>query len=249
MSFKKASSWAPSALFAFFLFMVSSGCGVLSKAGGESFFSTDTHPNPLHELDYDFRTQATRTFPDNSLVLNAVIDDKFSGPERELVKKGLEEWERATSGTVRFLFAPQGSWNSNDPILAPAADPSTGIIRCSNDVYVVRSFHTDKAIVDVETAIKEETKKTITIAGYAHPACRAKYFFIVADRVDNPDRYITLTIHEMGHILGLKHVEIQQMTVMYPGLPNDSSCVSLIDIVQFCQLWKCDVKEMHPCHL
>jgi hypothetical protein len=169
------------------------------------------------------------------------IDKKFSGIERDKIREGLREWERATNGIVKFVI--KNDWNSEDEIELPVPDEN-GTVKCTRDMYIVRALSTDAVVKGIEEEIES------TIAGYANPTCRLKFVLIVADKIDNAEKYLAVTIHEMGHMLGLQHMAIPNETSMFPGLPKSTACVTELDLKQFCAIgWKCDPAELSPCKL
>ncbi len=166
------------------------------------------------------------------LVAKVFIDDKFSQTERLLVEDGVQEWERATNEELIYI---------------PQIDPVTHIVHCTKDIYVARVFSQDKIVLDTQRAIKEYDGSEVELAGYATPTCAKKYFFIVADEIDTDESFIDVTMHEMGHILGMQHTKQENMTVMYPSLDKSAQCLTHLDMVQFTEIWHADIALMRPC--
>lgn len=229
MRFKQASAFFINVCIAVFLAVTVTNCNLVQKQART--VSVVESPSP-----------------DNKLIAKVFIDDKFSGLERESITEGVKEWERATDGTVRFNILPRGTWNVNDRLLTvPKPDSATHITHCSKDIYIVRAFSKDKLVTSIESAIKEQTGEKIVLAGYTNSSCQVKWILIVADRIETEDVYVEVTVHEMGHMLGLRHVTLQEMTCMYPSLEYSTKCVTQLDTEQFCNIWKCDPEKMIPC--
>jgi hypothetical protein len=50
--------------------------------------------------------------------------------------------------------------------------------------------------------------------------CKAGRIWIVAPRVDDHDEYVALAIHEIGHFLGLSHIEDTPATFMHSTISD-----------------------------
>lgn len=53
--------------------------------------------------------------------------------------------------------------------------------------------------------------------------CKAGRIWIVAPRVDDRDEYLALAIHELGHFLGLSHIEDTPATFMHSTISDTPS--------------------------
>lgn len=187
-------------------------------------------------------------FQKEMLTSEIYIDSKFSSIERQLIVEGLREWERATDHMIVFNIH-NVRWTSGvDYYTVPQPD-SDGVIECTRDIHIVRVLSYDKVVVDISEQIKkEEHLKEFNLAGYANSTCQVKNVLLVADRVQNEEEYVSLTIHEIGHMLGLKHIRIGKTSAMVQGLQHSAPCVTKLDIQQFCNGWGCDESKMSPCN-
>jgi hypothetical protein len=75
--------------------------------------------------------------------------------------------------------------------------------------------------------------------------CKAGRIWFVASRVDDRDEYVALAIHELGHFLGLSHIEDTPTTFMHSTIsetPRDLRAVAEIparDRRELCKVRGC----------
>lgn len=82
--------------------------------------------------------------------------------------------------------------------------------------------------------------------GYCNRRASIPYIAIVSDRIEDPDEYQAVVMHEVGHALGLEHqTGIEGMdTLMYPSVNIGSYTITKKDLKQFCSLYHCDVTKL-----
>lgn len=217
-----------------------------------SVFMTDCHvasPSKVESPVEVVSLSEPEPKAENKLTARIFIDDKFSPIERSLVEEGLSEWERATNGAIRFIVMDREEWNSDQPVLnIPQPDPETHFTICSKDIYIIRAFSKDALVKSIEDEIKESSGKAeFNLAGFANPSCKMKFFLIVADTIGSADHFVAVTIHEMGHLLGMQHLQIADETAMFPSLDHGTSCLTALDMGQFSKIWKVNSKLLRPC--
>lgn len=195
--------------------------------------------------------EAKVTVPVNNrhkFVATVIIDDKFDRDERKVISNALRDWEYATDDMLEFDVI-NDVWRSGDrPFYTPRPDPETGVVYCTRDIYVSRVLSTDRRVKDIEATIQGEVHGGFDLAGYANPGCVSKWIMLVADRVSSEVEYRTLVIHEVGHILGMQHIDSREKkTVMFPTLEGSATCITDTDMRQFCRGWSCEGYHPRPC--
>lgn len=164
------------------------------------------------------------------------IDDHFTTQERFVITRGVHEWVRATNGMI--TTEERSGWTSDQEM---RDRPEKG--KCTRSIHIARANH------DYPTVAEEERKKG-SLNGMAYGDCQAKFIIMVMDRIDG-DMWLLkqVTTHEMGHILGLKHIPVPFRSVMYPNDGNTCECVTELDLQQLCDddKWNCDAVKLAPC--
>ena len=182
------------------------------------------------------------------LPVNVYIDETFTVYQTKLIKKGFDEWERATDKFVKFKFF--GGWRSSNhsELKFDASFDASRWGYCSHDVFVM-NIEADNAVVeDLEKKIAVEKKvKEMTLAGYANLSCVYKFFFIVGERIETDAMWTAITVHEMGHLLAMKHINIPNESALHEQLNVDAQCLTSIDMFEFCNIWHCEFLKMKPC--
>ncbi len=81
--------------------------------------------------------------------------------------------------------------------------------------------------------------------GYYHEKGAAPYIGLIPSRMESYD-YKTVTLHELGHALGLKHASnLEDMgTLMYPTIDYGSDFITHKDLEQFCGIYHCNVDQL-----
>lgn len=162
---------------------------------------------------------------DNPIYVNLYIDSAFEEYEREAITTAALTWNNTTKNIVNYTI-----------IQLPTTDKVdlTGLI-----IYKIGPDNPNIIMLD-------QSNDTIYL-GYYERIDGVKTIALVGERIDIKE-YKSVVLHELGHSLGLAHVD-ELGTLMYPYMnimingqmiPVNSNKITQIDLVQFCELYKCD---------
>jgi hypothetical protein len=174
----------------------------------------------------------------NDLVFHA--DTMFSPMERKCIEDSVDQWSEQTSGHVNIQL--KWDWNSvNDSRLSKE--------------YVLAQDHIVRWNSSMEE-VKERDRKLPTgvqLLGECHSNVVDHLrdpveIRIVGDRVQNENLCKLVTMHEVGHSLGLAHIDGWKADIMYPSADDrTSACLKDDDLAEWCLIADCDPKILKPC--
>lgn len=152
------------------------------------------------------------------------LDRNFDDIEQEHIIMAALQWSEATNHIVEY-----------DVVQLPSREK----------IDVTRALFFVKVSADYpDVVIMDNIKKTTTL-GYFQDRGPLPYISLIQDRL-NEDNYEAVVLHELGHSLGLEHLEGPEgwNTLMYPYVDLGSDHITEKDLVQFCKLYKCDPKTL-----
>jgi len=166
------------------------------------------------------------------------VDTLFNSVDRAIVLDSFMEWERDTKGVVKFALDGE-SWNSGKL--------ERGTEKCTHEVYVASVKSTDKEVREVEDAKSSKRGGRFTVLGYTQSTCNVRYIALVIDRLKNPVLLRNVTVHEVGHLIGLDHIPVPNESVMFPSMDKAANCPTKLDMKQFCSMYSCKWQDMISC--
>lgn len=161
------------------------------------------------------------------------IDRAFTDREADAITECAWEWSRATNHIVEYDIVRL---------------PSTENIKHKNSLFFVKTSIDDPTIILMDEASGSEILGHFQRTGLPHIS-------LVMNRI-NEDNYKSVILHEIGHSLGIKHLEGTQNinTLMYPYqaiilddgaiMPAGSDHITRKDLEAFCALYHCDAKQL-----
>lgn len=161
------------------------------------------------------------------------LDRNFYDYETDAITKAALEWSEATNHIVEY-----------DIIQLPVE----GKIKYSDSLFIVKKAPDDPKILLMDFAEKNETLGVYEPQGLPSIS-------LVADRLAD-DNYKEVVLHELGHSLGLEHLEGQDNmdALMFPYtnveldngdiIPAGSDHITEKDLIAFCKLYRCDVSKL-----
>jgi predicted Zn-dependent protease len=161
------------------------------------------------------------------------LDRNFDDFETETIMKAAWEWSEATNHIIEY-----------DIVQLPTKDKMV----YKNAVFIIKRSPDDPQILLLDVGNDNTTYGVYTRNPFPTIS-------IVSERLTN-EMYKEVVLHEMGHSLGLKHLEgLGNMdTLMFPyteveidkgvTIPAGSDHITRKDLVLFCKLYKCDVDKL-----
>lgn len=163
------------------------------------------------------------------------VDRNFSEAEVDIIVGAALEWSKATNHTVEYSI-----------VLLPTKEKPD----LKNAVFITKRSVDDPRIILMDLIGDTQTLGIFEKRG-------VKYIALVTARL-NEDNYKSVVLHELGHSLGLKHLEgnANINTLMYPYMsiimedgtiiPAGSDHITKKDLAQFCKLYRCNPPVTKP---
>jgi Zn-dependent protease with chaperone function len=152
------------------------------------------------------------------------IDRSFDDFEQEIIISSAIKWEEATKHLVKYDIVQMPTHDKIDP---------------KNSLFIVKVSPDNPEVI-----ILDGVKRNTTLAYYTEKWA-APTISVIALRL-NEDIYEGVILHEMGHALGLDHIEgpVGYGTLMYPYASMSSDHITHKDLEQFCNLHHCDANKL-----
>jgi hypothetical protein len=196
------------------------------------------NPGCVHATDSDFPKPLAP-----KIVMHG--DTSFTSEERKFIEESAMVWYKQTDGVASIGFVwdytPGNAKSEVEHVL---------------DHRVIRHSSDEPEIVEEDCEISEMAgyPKGICVpmllawvspAGGLHKSDSVTLNFI-PERYESKERWISVSIHEMGHVFGLPHSNFSQ-AVMWPSNDPNKTCLKQPDLVAFCAANDCGEHKMHPC--
>lgn len=151
---------------------------------------------------------------------NICIDKSFTDFENLIIKDQFKLWQYKINNRVIFKFKE----NCDVDIKA--------FISNQSDVLVLNFTKSNDFIIELD---KEQDEGMLTVGVYNQKTI--KFIGLMTYRINNYDKFKKVTLHEIGHLLGLDHGE--KNTVMFKHVTDQTEELTDHDIKEFCKIYKC----------
>lgn len=168
---------------------------------------------------------------------NIYIDNSFIKENKiNQVIDGVLAWEQASTGVVSFNI-----------LIAKDVNESTIKNATLNEVgddYAI--FIINAQSKNVPSALKRED-----LIGLNTTVNGLNVIYIFSDRLvqyntDSSIVYKALTTHEVGHAIGLSHID-DINSIMFSVITASPLCITKLDMDQFCKLYYCNNHKLNYC--
>jgi len=156
------------------------------------------------------------------------IDSEFNDDDQELIEQAIDEWDYSTNHMVDYEFVGK-------------IDLKDYYSLNENDIFIYKTDHQDLFIKNLDDGRKDGL---ITIGYCRIYKQKATKLYIVYDKIYTYSDLKAVVIHELGHSIGLLHTN-DENSVMYYNEGKATGYITNVDLVNFCNLYYCDPKDMH----
>lgn len=160
---------------------------------------------------------------------NIFISNSFTVLQKKLITDAINEWSRATNPV--FVF-------------------NIKYTNVSNEVLQVYPFNQENSYNTIFIMLAPASwAPSNESAGYFTARYGTNYIGMIDRDIElvNEKLYTNVVIHEIGHVLGLEHLDIDHKTIMTSFGNKSSGCITKIDLKYLCKVWCCDYTKLHPC--
>lgn len=157
------------------------------------------------------------------------LDSTFSSQEEMIIIKSAHRWESITNNRIHFIFDKKDIPENFSPISNFLSSDYNKNITNDKKVFLWKATSDSLLLKNLEIFLN------MKLAGFTP----GKYMMIVPDRLVSEKELTQVILHELGHLIGLHHTTSIMSTDEYEGF-----CITKIDMVQFCDLYRCNEKEI-----
>jgi hypothetical protein len=163
----------------------------------------------------------------NSVHRTLYIDRRFPIEESQAIQRAATRWTETTNhiATVDVEIMPASIRNENN----------------SETIIVLDVTPDLPAIIATDAGNKGTTCGLFSDREMTYPIIA-----IVDERIDTSDIFEEVIMHEIGHSLGLPHLEGDNNfnTLMYPNVGLMSPTITDKDLQSFCKYYHCDASKL-----
>ena len=161
---------------------------------------------------------------EQSFPVDLYVDSRFSDAEVSIIDTALTEWHEATGGIVEI-----------NPIYGYETD--CDLLSVYGDVNKVLHYCTSS---DEFTVIVKPDPHIVGVADW-------QYVALIVDRMGgSPWLLHAVTLHELGHFVGLPHHEVEGC-LMHPLINHTQGCIDDVTVADFCDHYDCNGSEHAMC--
>ena len=171
-----------------------------------------------------------------SVQTNVYIDYRFSEPEETSITNALKSWECSLNYKIRFKIHYDTHYEYFE-----AAD--------KKDLFIWKVDSKNEHIIEADKKLEQGDDRTdrfvvgLFLIGTKHPSV----ILLRMDRIGTDDIW-TISIHEIGHFLGLGHSD-DKNSVMYRFTDIGSNKITELDIKNVCSIYRFNYSDMKVCNI
>jgi hypothetical protein len=140
------------------------------------------------------------------------------------------------------ITAAAAEWEDKTGLVSFTIVPFTNIIPTVVDPVIITNIRIDNPIVLSEEAYLKKQGNVMVerlLGLYVPTAAPVPTIYLVPQRLMTYDAYRGCCLHELGHVLHLRHINIPG-ALMYPSFDYHEHHITVMDIEEFCSEMKCD---------
>lgn len=171
--------------------------------------------------------------------LNIFIDKKFTFEEQMIITKAFHAWEVASSYVAKFNI----HYSTPRPHLykvenSPRPEPNTGVFVWQVDPY----DNSDKSFADnLKKEYQDKQWLGLHIPGKKSNEKDSYIFLFMRYKAEDKEKFYGVILHEIGHLLGLRHDEDNENALMHPT--KGPPCITKYEAYRLCKLYDCTPKQ------
>lgn len=150
-------------------------------------------------------------------------DESFTTKERQHILEAAADISKFSNGW--FLFDIKFDLKITDESA------------CTIPSILIRSDHKDEVI-----SYSDGYFKTKILGLYYRGNNNTRTIHLVEDRLNNDTFWRTVTIHELGHLIGLQHTK--KPSIMHKNINHNVLYPTYLDAVEFAKLYGCEPNDL-----
>lgn len=170
--------------------------------------------------------------------VNVFIHEGFTYQQVFGIFKAVNIWNKASNGNIIFKINFK---EINDIKLVNQT-------KCNINM----NFYSIKSSAEEVKVVDKQIKNTALGFAY-YTKCNTAIIKLVTDRLNTDKEILWTSLHEIGHGIGLKHID-DKKTIMNPLFyentflcSSDTCCISKKDMIQVCEANNCNVEKTKYC--
>lgn len=174
-------------------------------------------------------------------------DTSFTPTERQYITESANIWRKQTDGLADIQIVWDLDMSDYSSVVKHALD--NNIVRLATDDpdVVAQDCEMAEAAGYPEGVCPPALLAFVSPSGgIHHPRHYPVNMYLIPERYENKGHFVSVSIHEMGHVFGMPHSPSPQ-AVMYPSNNAAKACLKQPDLVSFCTVNVCEGHTMHPC--
>lgn len=154
--------------------------------------------------------------------VHILIDKAFAPDQEQMLSLAFKSWEEAGGGKIKFI----PHWRQE----RPKTSLKNSLLFFDSGIFIWRIPKNKDHLSDKEM-VRWGTSDGATIFG---PGSNSGNI-VIFDYITDPNRFYAVSLHEVGHLLGLSHTGHNGVM----GIYAEAYCITPSDAIQLCELYGC----------